>query len=96
MIANFNIDNRLFLYSLPAPHVFHNTYPRYLFTHDRGEVRGIQVEPGPTTVKETRDNISRAILRTMGASRFIVGLLVMVTKETICDVLTVDRQYTVS
>jgi hypothetical protein len=31
------------------------------------------VEPGPTTVKETRDNISRAMLGTMGASRFIVG-----------------------
>ena len=26
------------------------------------------------TVKETRDNISRAILRTMGAPRFIVGV----------------------
>jgi Na+/pantothenate symporter len=31
-----------------------------------------------TTVKETRDNISRAILRTMGVPRFIVGLLVPV------------------
>ena len=36
--------------------------------------RRLFVVARPATVEETRDNISGAILRTMGTSRFIVGL----------------------
>ena len=36
--------------------------------------RRLFVVARPATVEKTRDNISGAILRTMGTSRFIVGL----------------------